>query len=268
MTNNPQVRPPRILLPRHQEDAEAGKDSTRTRLLLAAGEAFAQHGFHAATVGMICKAAGANIAAVNYHFGSKERLYEETIKFGRKSCCHSQLLESDALGQMEPRAALRAFIEAYIRTLLGDESLQWHTKIICRELTEPTPALDSFIRDVVKLRRQRLSSIINRLVEKPLSPQQLERIGESLIAQGQFYYRCGPIVLRLRGKESFDAGDMQDIVDHITLFSLGGIRAIAAQESGTDRHNSVPGASGLKPLRGSRDALVKRGHRKSVGASE
>lgn len=222
-------------------DVAAGRDSTRTRLLLAAGEAFAEHGFHSTTIGMICKAAGANIAAVNYHFGSKERLYEETIKFGRGSCSHSRLLESDELAHMEPRAALRAFIDAYIQTLLRKDSLQWHTRIICRELAEPTPALDAFIRDVIKLRRKRLGDIIHRLATRRLSPKEMDLLIESIIAQGQFYYRCRPIVLRLRGKDHFDTGELADIVDHITRFSLGGIAAITEARAG---HSVNPHARG------------------------
>ena len=53
--------------------------TTRQRLLEAAGQVFAEQGFRAATVRDICQRAGANIAAVNYHFGDKEALYREVI---------------------------------------------------------------------------------------------------------------------------------------------------------------------------------------------
>src|SRR5215472_16229012 len=48
---------------------------TEKRLLEAAGEIFAEHGYRAATVRQICEKARANIAAVNYYFGDKEEFY-------------------------------------------------------------------------------------------------------------------------------------------------------------------------------------------------
>ncbi len=48
--------------------------STRSDLLDAAAELFAAHGYHQTTHAEICERAGANIAAINYHFGDKEHL--------------------------------------------------------------------------------------------------------------------------------------------------------------------------------------------------
>jgi hypothetical protein len=50
---------------------------TRERLLAGACEIFTKKGYRDATIADICERAGANVAAVNYHFGDKETLYIE-----------------------------------------------------------------------------------------------------------------------------------------------------------------------------------------------
>jgi len=53
--------------------------STRQKILDAATETFAEHGFRAATTRMICAKAGVNVALVNYYFHSKAELYKAVI---------------------------------------------------------------------------------------------------------------------------------------------------------------------------------------------
>ncbi len=55
-------------------------DTTRARIISAAGAVFAQKGFESATVREICQLAQANLAAINYHFGDKHQLYIEAVK--------------------------------------------------------------------------------------------------------------------------------------------------------------------------------------------
>ncbi|AZM49962.1 TetR family transcriptional regulator [Streptomyces sp. WAC 06738] len=54
--------------------------ATRTRLLDAAERLFAEHGFAATSLRTVTDAAEANVAAVNYHFGSKEGLLRAVVE--------------------------------------------------------------------------------------------------------------------------------------------------------------------------------------------
>jgi AcrR family transcriptional regulator len=56
-----------------------GGDETKERILLAAQKLFAERGFEAVSLRKITTEALANVAAVNYHFGSKEALIDEVI---------------------------------------------------------------------------------------------------------------------------------------------------------------------------------------------
>ena len=53
---------------------------TQKRILDAAEELFMQHGFEATSMRMLTTAAGVNLAAVNYHFGSKDALIEAVFR--------------------------------------------------------------------------------------------------------------------------------------------------------------------------------------------
>src|SRR3954471_6891345 len=58
-------------------DARAA--DTKARMLDAAEALFMEHGFEATSMRAITAAAAVNLAAVNYHFGSKEELFEAVL---------------------------------------------------------------------------------------------------------------------------------------------------------------------------------------------
>src|SRR3954468_15221922 len=85
-------------------------EATRTRLIEAAGKVFAEQGFKAATVRDICTAAGANVAAVNYHFGGKEGLYAAVLRFAHRKAVGQSDNAAAALVGKTPEERLAAFV--------------------------------------------------------------------------------------------------------------------------------------------------------------
>src|SRR4051794_4834505 len=96
------------------EDANGNGAATRQRLVETAGEVFAERGFRAATVRDICKKAGANVAAVNYHFGGKEGLYAEVLRFAH-TCAMTKYPPDMGL---KPKATARERLHAFVRSFL------------------------------------------------------------------------------------------------------------------------------------------------------
>jgi AcrR family transcriptional regulator len=81
MTGAPSVTPLRRARTAIRRDglANGASKATKDRILDAAEALFMEHGFEATSLRAITAAAGVNLAAVNYHFGSKEELFESVL---------------------------------------------------------------------------------------------------------------------------------------------------------------------------------------------
>lgn len=94
--------------------------STRERLLLKAAELFAQLGFESVSMRDLTRAAGVNLAAVNYHFGSKEALIEEVVARLMRPVNDERLAQLDAAeAAAHPHpAAAEAVADAFLRPVI------------------------------------------------------------------------------------------------------------------------------------------------------
>src|SRR6516225_3507431 len=96
-------------------------DPVQERLLEAAEQVFGEKGFKAASVREICKQAGANIAAVNYYFGDKERLYIEAVKYAHRGCVEGMNFPQWR-PETPPLEKLREFIRVMVTNMLTPRS--------------------------------------------------------------------------------------------------------------------------------------------------
>lgn len=71
---------------------EQQEQDVKRRILLAAKKLFARQGYDGTSVRQICEEAGANVALVSYHFGGKEKVFEEVLR---------NFLPSDRLAELE-----------------------------------------------------------------------------------------------------------------------------------------------------------------------
>src|SRR3954469_8749727 len=123
---------------------------TRLRLLEAAAREFAEHGFHHATVRDICKRADANVAAVNYHFGDKEGLYNATLQHWIGEAIEQFPMLMGVPEAAPPEARLRGLIRGTLSRMLHAGAAGWPGQLMAREMVEPTAALDGMIASSLK----------------------------------------------------------------------------------------------------------------------
>lgn len=120
-------------------------NSTKARLLEAAKNVFIEHGYEGTTVQMIAEAADANIAAINYHYGSKADLYAQYV---------AEHLEA-SMGRMpslldkpsDPEGQLRKFIVWFFERYYPDSPL--------RRINQ----------DMVAMKREFIDSILEKVIK-------------------------------------------------------------------------------------------------------
>lgn len=123
--------------------------STKERILAAAEALFAQRGFDGASLRQLTASAGVNLAAVNYHFGSKEKLVEQVFKRRLDALNQHRLAELDKIAG-RPGTTLEDVLAAYIRPALelsheGNGSL--FMRVLARAFAEHDDTLRQFLSE-------------------------------------------------------------------------------------------------------------------------
>jgi AcrR family transcriptional regulator len=197
-------------------------DATRSRLLKAASEIFADVGYDATTTREICVKAGANAAAINYHFGDKLGLYVAVLQdiIGPDDV----RVQEEAMPQTKPELALRQFIEAMIENLFSTGSADQNSLIMVHELSSPTPALAQVVERIIRPRAKLLSELVFRYTGHPPASLETRLAVHSVIGQVVHYMHARTVIKMMWPTWSFDAAMRKRIVAHITEFSLAGLR--------------------------------------------
>ncbi|HEY6291263.1 MAG TPA: CerR family C-terminal domain-containing protein [Terriglobia bacterium] len=218
---------------------------TRQRLLNVAAELFAEQGFNNVTVREICQVAGANVAAVNYHFRDKLGLYREVVEMVADALNRAKVEVIEAAEPLPPEERLRAYIRLTLHGMLDPKEESWMDKLMAREMMDPTPALDLIIEKGIKPTGERMGRMVAELLGT--SPDDPRVMPCFLSVQGQclFYHMSKPVAARMGPPGFHYTPEMIDgIAHHIAEFSLAGIRALAAQEPPAD---AVPPCLKRKP---------------------
>ena len=207
---------------------------TRDRLLHASEQLFASRGFKDVTVRDIARAARANVAAVNYHFGDKQGLYREVLQVAIDAIRETNEAGRRAAEGQPPAEQLRRYLSVFLRRVLNPEYETVH-RLIQREIDHPTPAMDALVEQAARPRLEFLGAVVAELMEcDPTDPRVLRCVG-SILAQTIIWVRKNPIAERLGFVFKPTPDNIDMVARHITDFSVAGIRAVAAQRPPSER---------------------------------
>lgn len=194
--------------------------ATRDRLLEAAAQVFAEAGFEAATVREVCRRAGANVAAVNYHFGSKQRLYRDTLLWAvrlNQASAADGLAPADATSGAEPGERLEAVVRGLAAAMLAPRP-EWHRRLLLRELASPSPALLEVLTDGIGPTLTVLEQAVRPCLPGA-TPRALRLAVMSIVGQVLYHRVAAPVALRLLEVPAYDEALVAEIARHIAAFT-------------------------------------------------
>jgi AcrR family transcriptional regulator len=201
-------------------------DVTREKLIEAAGEVFAEVGFHNATVREICARAGTNIAAVNYYFGEKLGLYSEVLKSSILAQQADALVSSEALAS-DPRGALEALIREWLETLRAGGRSAWYPRIMAHEMAQPTLALD-LVAEAMSVNYLRFRALVGKVIGHGPDDARTRMCVHSVVGQILHYMQARPMLARLWPDLILeDEEQRRAVADHIVEFSLTAMETLA-----------------------------------------
>jgi AcrR family transcriptional regulator len=204
--------------------------STRQRLLDAAGPVFAEQGFDRAMGKEICKRAGVNTAAINYHFGGIENLYLALLEEIRNRIAASDSIAAMSDAETDPKSKLRAFFALIVSALIRSDSSAWMGQIMGRELITPSGATEALWKNA-RVRMAFFKREVAKILELPVDHPAVERGCVSVMAPMHWLLIVDRrLIKRLLPNLGLSPSNADALIDHVTDFAWAGLRAIADKE--------------------------------------
>ncbi len=126
-----------------QHQGETGMSNlgimTKERISSAALTVFSETGYHRATIREIVYRAGANIAAVNYHFGGKESLYLSVLREFWSATPPQALVRVLAWEVLQPSGLMRAFLDEGTNTTASESLGTMIAEMLLKQISPPQP---------------------------------------------------------------------------------------------------------------------------------
>lgn len=200
---------------------------TRTRILDAAEELFMLQGFGGTSMRLLTAKAGVNLAAVNYHFGSKDALIEAVFRRRLDPMNTARIAELDALeasGTPDADAVIRAFVGASLRMLEDAKGGRNFIRLLGRTYTEPAKGVRHLIGQMYAPTMQRYKAALERAL--PQMPRD-ELVWRMHFMFGTLAYTLAATdtVQLIAGCKPEDRYDARLLEERLTAFLAAGLNA-------------------------------------------
>jgi TetR/AcrR family transcriptional regulator, regulator of cefoperazone and chloramphenicol sensitivity len=210
--------------------------AARQALLAAGRTVFSAKNLEGATVRDIAEAAGTNVAAISYHFGSKEALYDEVVRQaveeirGRMHPVRERLEEVLKQGPPDPEQAIQLIkqvLHAMFSCIVSAEDTLTVSRLVIREQMQPTAAFEHVFAGIGPM-HEALSFLVGVAIGEPPTAKETIIRAHSLMGLGLVFRAGRGVILRRLGWTSEDQAHLEEIADLVAEEAeilLRGLRA-------------------------------------------
>lgn len=204
------------------------KKNTRKLLLDSAAVLFSERGYACTSVAEICKKAEANIASVNYHFGSKDALYRSVIEYTYEQAESRYPFDDSRTSVVEER--FYQFILALLRRVLSTEMTGNFYQLVAKEMAEPTDESGMLIQQIISDKMDRAEKLIREVYGQTADQELIFRMTHSIVSQCLFLGMAEKGRRHHLKRKAVGLEDAESYARHITDFSLAGIRCYGGNQ--------------------------------------
>ena len=211
----------------------ASASDVNQRLLDAAEAVFAEKGFDAAGIREITAQAGCNVAAINYHFGSKENLYREVF---RRRLRHLRDLRIQAIDRVmhqgDPPPTLERlcseFARVFLEPLVNREDNRALMHLFCRELHDGHLGRELLLNEIILPVQERFCRALQCLCPRMTKDEAILNV-HCLASQLLHLTHITELMLN-RHDLGLDDPRVDRAVEHIVRFSVAGMSAFCGDD--------------------------------------
>lgn len=202
--------------------------ATRQSLLTVSAAQFAKDGLIGTSVRELAELADVNVAAISYHFGGKEGLYQATLQYvmRREGSFWTFARErQEVAAQMGTRGAaeeaLRQHILEFVQLLFEQEVA---FTLMLREMMEPTEAMQQIVAELIGPNNTILRALVGQMQPSLQNTKRLDAFCRNIIGQCVHLRVARSLIASLQQRDKLDEEFLQQAAAHIAEFSISALR--------------------------------------------
>lgn len=201
--------------------------NTQTALLEAAEGLFCERGFGGVSTREIVEKAGANIAAIKYHFGSKEGLYRAVLNraMQRPECdliWNELPTRGQSMTKEQAAISLARFMSIFLEHIIHEATQDTAPSLLCREAFDPSEGFTEIVDAYIRPRVERIESAIH-VLEPEWSADELRAAGQGILGMVLHYKSFYELQSRLWLGREPDAARVEQLSHTLVGFTLRGL---------------------------------------------